>query len=140
MSVIKIVLATFSDIWLFLQERYEMYASEAAPVGSILGKIKADDSDLGENAAMDYVIEGDTPHIVRIVTNNETQEGTVILNKVRRQPLLDKEIPQKSLKQTRLSTFACYSLVLLVMIKYQCNIKGCFEEENLLSDVCQTPA
>ncbi|XP_060133904.1 cadherin-19 [Zootoca vivipara] len=66
----------------FQQKRYEMYASEAAPVGSILGTIKADDTDLGENAAMDYVIEGDTPHIVRIITNNETQEGTVILNKI----------------------------------------------------------
>ncbi|XP_061463314.1 cadherin-19-like [Rhineura floridana] len=65
----------------FQQKRYEMYVSEAAPVGTILGKIMADDSDIGENAAMDYVIEGDTPLVVRIVTNNETQEGTVILNK-----------------------------------------------------------
>lgn len=60
-----------------------MNVSEAAPVGIILGKIMANDSDIGDNAAMDYIIEEDNPHIVYIITNNETQEGIVILNKVR---------------------------------------------------------
>ncbi|XP_062985875.1 cadherin-19-like [Elgaria multicarinata webbii] len=64
----------------FQLERFEMNVSEAAAVGTILGKIMADDNDIGENAAMDYVIEGDTPHIVHIITNNETHEGIVILN------------------------------------------------------------
>ncbi|XP_039198211.1 cadherin-10-like isoform X2 [Crotalus tigris] len=65
----------------FQHKRYEMNVSEAAPVGTILGKIMANDSDIGDNAAMDYIIEEDNPHIVYIITNNETQEGIVILNK-----------------------------------------------------------
>ncbi|XP_007429816.1 cadherin-19 [Python bivittatus] len=65
----------------FQHKRYEMNVSEADPVGIILGKIMANDSDIGENAAMDYIIEEDNPHIVHIITNNETQEGIVILNK-----------------------------------------------------------
>lgn len=61
-----------------------MQVSEAAPVGTIIGKIMADDSDIGKNAAMDYVIEGVSHHF-HIITNNETQGGTIILKKVRRQ-------------------------------------------------------
>ncbi|XP_044282562.1 cadherin-19-like isoform X2 [Varanus komodoensis] len=64
----------------FQHRRYEMYVSEGAAVGTILGKIMADDSDIGKNAAMDFVIEGDTSQIVQIITNDETQEGMVILN------------------------------------------------------------
>ncbi|KAH0617841.1 hypothetical protein JD844_016479 [Phrynosoma platyrhinos] len=65
----------------FQHKRYDMYVSETAPIGSILGKIIADDNDIEDNAAMDYMIEGEPPHIVYIITNNKTQEGTVILNK-----------------------------------------------------------
>ncbi|XP_053104122.1 cadherin-19-like isoform X2 [Hemicordylus capensis] len=66
---------------IFQEERYDMHVSEAASVGTIIGKIKADDSDIGKNAEMDYMIIKDEFHILRIITNNETQEGTVILNK-----------------------------------------------------------
>ncbi|KAG8133437.1 hypothetical protein E2320_011220 [Naja naja] len=65
----------------FQHKRYEMNVSEAAPVGTILGKIMANDSDIGDNAAMDYIIEEDSPHIICIITKNDTQEGIVILNK-----------------------------------------------------------
>nr|XP_020647415.1 cadherin-19-like [Pogona vitticeps] len=64
----------------FRHKRYEMYVSEAAPVGTVLGKIKADDRDIGDNAAMDYVLQGEAPHIADIINNYETQEGTVVLN------------------------------------------------------------
>lgn len=64
-----------------------MYVSEAAPVGTVLGKIKADDRDIGDNAATDYVLQGQAPHIIDII-NNKSQEGTVILNMVRCQMLL----------------------------------------------------
>ncbi|XP_066478890.1 cadherin-19 [Tiliqua scincoides] len=65
----------------FSENLYEMHVSEAAPVGTIVGKIMADDSDIGENAAMDYTLEKDEFHIFQILTNNDTQEGIVILNK-----------------------------------------------------------
>uniref|UniRef100_A0A452IQL6 Cadherin domain-containing protein n=1 Tax=Gopherus agassizii TaxID=38772 RepID=A0A452IQL6_9SAUR len=60
-------------------EFYYMNISEAAPVGSTIGKIMAEDSDIGENAAMNYVIEGEESLVFDIITNNETQEGIVIL-------------------------------------------------------------
>lgn len=39
------------------------------------------DNDIGENAEMDYSIEDDS-QTFDIITNNETQEGIVILKKV----------------------------------------------------------
>nr|XP_016848399.1 PREDICTED: cadherin-19 isoform X2 [Anolis carolinensis] len=65
----------------FQHKRYDMYVSETAPIGSMLGKIMADDNDIGDNAAMEYIIEEEPPHIVYIITDNKTQEGAVILNK-----------------------------------------------------------
>uniref|UniRef100_A0A8C4Y885 Cadherin 19 n=1 Tax=Gopherus evgoodei TaxID=1825980 RepID=A0A8C4Y885_9SAUR len=64
---------------IFQQKFYYMNISEAAPVGSTIGKIMAEDSDIGENAAMNYVIEGQESLVFDIITNNETQEGIVIL-------------------------------------------------------------
>ncbi|KAM9164664.1 cadherin-19 isoform 4-T11 [Pangshura tecta] len=64
---------------IFQQKFYYMNISEAAPVGSTIGKIMAEDSDIGENAAMNYVIEGEESLVFDIITNNETQEGIVIL-------------------------------------------------------------
>lgn len=52
-------------------------------MGTTIGKIMADDSDIGENAAVDYALEKDEFHIFHIKTNDDTQEGIVILNKVR---------------------------------------------------------
>ncbi|XP_067393582.1 cadherin-19 [Emydura macquarii macquarii] len=63
----------------FQQKFYYMNVSEAALVGSTIGQIMADDSDIGENAAMNYVIEGAESRVFDIITNNETQEGIVIL-------------------------------------------------------------
>lgn len=65
-----------------------MTVSEAAPLGTTIGKIMADDSDIGENAAMNYVIEGDASYVFDIITDNETQEGVVILKKVRHKKTL----------------------------------------------------
>ncbi|KAL8182356.1 UNVERIFIED_CONTAM: hypothetical protein K2H54_054471 [Gekko kuhli] len=58
-----------------------MSISEAAPIGTTVGKIMAEDSDIGDNAAMYYEIEGHGSHIFFIITNNKTQEGIVILKK-----------------------------------------------------------
>ena len=60
---------------------YRFTVSESAPVGTSIGKIMAYDSDIGENAKMDYSIEDDL-RTFDVITNNETQEGIIILKKV----------------------------------------------------------
>nr|XP_038031086.1 cadherin-19 isoform X2 [Anas platyrhynchos] len=60
---------------------YYLNVSEDAPVGTTVGKIMAEDSDIGENAAMNYFIEGDSSDIFGIITDNETQEGIILLKK-----------------------------------------------------------
>ncbi|NXT78629.1 CAD19 protein, partial [Zapornia atra] len=63
------------------QRLYYMSVSEESPVGATVGKVFAEDSDIGENAAMNYSIEGDNSDVFDIITNNETQEGIIILKK-----------------------------------------------------------
>ncbi|NXR46200.1 CAD19 protein, partial [Hippolais icterina] len=65
----------------FQQRLYYMSVSEEAPVGTTIGKVFAEDSDIGDNAAMDYFIEADSSDAFYIITNNETQEGIVLLKK-----------------------------------------------------------
>ncbi|XP_071410994.1 cadherin-19-like [Pithys albifrons albifrons] len=65
----------------FQQRLYYMSVSEEAPVGTIVGKVFAEDSDIGENAAMNYSIEGDSSDVFDIITNDETQEGIILLKK-----------------------------------------------------------
>ncbi|NXB25396.1 CAD19 protein, partial [Rhagologus leucostigma] len=65
----------------FQQRLYYMSVSEEAPVGTTVGKVFAEDSDIGDNAAMDYFIEGDSSDVFDIITNDETQEGIILLKK-----------------------------------------------------------
>ncbi|NXY73727.1 CAD19 protein, partial [Glareola pratincola] len=65
----------------FQQRLYHMDVSEEAPVGTTVGKVFAEDSDIGENAAMNYSIEEDSSGVFDIITNNETQEGIILLKK-----------------------------------------------------------
>ncbi|XP_071593180.1 cadherin-19 isoform X1 [Heliangelus exortis] len=65
----------------FQQQLYYMSVSEEAPVGTTVGKILAEDSDTGENAAVTYFIEGESSDVFDIITNNETQEGIILLKK-----------------------------------------------------------
>lgn len=65
----------------FKESLYRMTVSESAPTGTSIGKIKAYDNDIGENAEMDYSIEEDDSLTFDIITNNENQEGIVILKK-----------------------------------------------------------
>uniref|UniRef100_A0A8B9FWT6 Cadherin 19 n=1 Tax=Amazona collaria TaxID=241587 RepID=A0A8B9FWT6_9PSIT len=65
----------------FQQRLYYMTVSEESPVGTTVGKIFAEDSDIGDNAAMNYSIEGDSSDVFDIITNNETQEGIILLKK-----------------------------------------------------------
>ncbi|NWY05043.1 CAD19 protein, partial [Nothoprocta ornata] len=65
----------------FQQRLYYMSVSEEAPVGTTIGRVMAEDSDIGENAAMNYFIEGDSTDVFDIITDNETQEGIILLKK-----------------------------------------------------------
>ncbi|NXG20124.1 CAD19 protein, partial [Grallaria varia] len=65
----------------FQQRLYYMSVSEEAPVGTTVGKVFAEDSDIGENAVMNYSIEGDSSDVFDVITNNETQEGIILLKK-----------------------------------------------------------
>ncbi|NXX89763.1 CAD19 protein, partial [Centropus bengalensis] len=65
----------------FKERLYYMKVSEAAPVGTTIGKILAEDQDIGKNAAMNYFLEGDSSDVFDIITNNETQEGIILLKK-----------------------------------------------------------
>lgn len=69
-----------------------MSVSEEAPVGTTVGKVFAEDSDIGENAAMNYSIEGDSSDVFDIITDNETQEGIILLRKVRTQKFSKKSL------------------------------------------------
>ncbi|XP_036234483.1 cadherin-19 [Molothrus ater] len=65
----------------FQQRLYYMSVSEEAPVGTTVGKVFAEDRDIGDNAAMDYFIEADSSGVFNIITNDETQEGIILLKK-----------------------------------------------------------
>ncbi|KAM6167998.1 cadherin-19 [Erethizon dorsatum] len=79
------VLIKLSDINdnkpIFKDSFYRLTVSESAPTGTTIGIITASDNDVGENAEMDYLIEDDDSQTFDIITNNETQEGIVILKK-----------------------------------------------------------
>ncbi|KAM5222404.1 cadherin-19 [Ctenodactylus gundi] len=79
------VLIKLSDINdnkpLFKESLYRLTVSELAPVGTSVGKIVAYDNDIGNNAEMDYSLEEDDSQTFDIITNDETQEGIVILKK-----------------------------------------------------------
>ena len=58
-----------------------MTAVESTEVGGAIGRIKADDPEVGSNAEMEYSIVGghDT---FNIITDQTTQEGVIIIKKV----------------------------------------------------------
>uniref|UniRef100_A0A8C5KYN9 Cadherin domain-containing protein n=1 Tax=Jaculus jaculus TaxID=51337 RepID=A0A8C5KYN9_JACJA len=79
------VLIKLSDINdnkpIFKESFYRFSVSESSPPGTMIGTILAYDDDIGENAEMDYSLEEDDYQAFDIITNNETQEGMVILKK-----------------------------------------------------------
>lgn len=57
---------------------------ESIELGSAVGVIRAMDADIGENAEMDYrIIGSDGPGMFDIATNRSTQDGVIVLRKVR---------------------------------------------------------
>ncbi|XP_035767223.1 cadherin-6-like [Neolamprologus brichardi] len=68
----------------FTKTLYEFRVPESIEVGSAVGVIRAMDADIGQNAEMDYrIIGSDGPGMFEITTNRSTQEGVILLRKVR---------------------------------------------------------
>ncbi|XP_066216881.1 cadherin-9 isoform X2 [Saccopteryx leptura] len=62
----------------FPQSTYLFNSPESVPLGTHLGRIKANDPDVGENAEMEYSIaEGDGADMFDIITDKDTQEGII---------------------------------------------------------------
>uniref|UniRef100_A0A3Q3VW40 Cadherin domain-containing protein n=1 Tax=Mola mola TaxID=94237 RepID=A0A3Q3VW40_MOLML len=66
----------------FTHKNYQYTVLESLPVQSVVAKIKAADADIGSNAEMDYrIMDSDGPGIFNITTEEETQDGIIILIK-----------------------------------------------------------
>ncbi|XP_034562944.1 cadherin-7a [Notolabrus celidotus] len=66
----------------FTHKSYQYTVLESLPVLSVVARIKAADADIGSNAEMDYrIMEGDGPGIFNITTDEDTQDGVIILLK-----------------------------------------------------------
>ncbi|KAM6412161.1 cadherin-9 isoform 1-T2 [Pluvialis apricaria] len=66
----------------FPQSTYQFSSPESAPPGTPLGRIKANDPDVGENAEIEYSISnGDGSDMFDIVTDKNTQEGIITVKK-----------------------------------------------------------
>ncbi|CDQ66952.1 unnamed protein product [Oncorhynchus mykiss] len=66
----------------FPQKNYQLYVPESAQVGKPVGKIKANDEDLGVNAAIKYsIINSEGAATFSIATDRDTREGIISLKK-----------------------------------------------------------
>ncbi|XP_037983781.1 cadherin-9 isoform X3 [Motacilla alba alba] len=66
----------------FPQSSYQFSSPESAPPGTPLGRIKANDPDVGENAEIEYSISnGDGSDMFDIITDKDTQEGIITVKK-----------------------------------------------------------
>lgn len=62
---------------------YQFRAPESTPLDSPVGRIKANDADVDENAEIEYSItEGDGYDMFGITTDKDTQEGIITVKKV----------------------------------------------------------
>uniref|UniRef100_A0A8C5MVK2 Cadherin-10 n=1 Tax=Leptobrachium leishanense TaxID=445787 RepID=A0A8C5MVK2_9ANUR len=67
----------------FPHSTYQFRTLESSPVGSSIGRIKANDADEGINAEIEYhITEGDDSNTFDIITDKNTQEGIVLVKKI----------------------------------------------------------
>ncbi|XP_029313738.1 cadherin-18 [Cottoperca gobio] len=67
---------------MFPQKNYQLYVPESAQVGKPVGKIKANDEDLGINADIKYsIINSEGANTFSISTERDTREGIISLKK-----------------------------------------------------------
>ncbi|MEQ2190011.1 Cadherin-18 [Goodea atripinnis] len=77
----------------FPQKNYQLYVPESAQVGKPVGKIKANDDDLGVNADIRYsIINSEGANMFSISTDRDTKEGIISLKKVSEHNYKDKLI------------------------------------------------
>uniref|UniRef100_A0A673MTE7 Cadherin-6 n=1 Tax=Sinocyclocheilus rhinocerous TaxID=307959 RepID=A0A673MTE7_9TELE len=61
---------------------YHISTPESAGIGSSVGRIKAYDTDVGENAEMWYsILDGDGQDVFNIITDSTSQEGVITVKK-----------------------------------------------------------
>ncbi|XP_006634604.1 cadherin-10a [Lepisosteus oculatus] len=66
----------------FPQSSYHLSTSESAEIGATVGRIKANDADVGENADIQYnIVSGDGQDLFKIVTDRSTQEGVITVKR-----------------------------------------------------------
>uniref|UniRef100_A0A8D3E127 Cadherin-6 n=1 Tax=Scophthalmus maximus TaxID=52904 RepID=A0A8D3E127_SCOMX len=64
----------------FANHSFRVTAAESTDIGGAIGRIKADDPDVGRNAEMEYSIVGGHD-IFNIITDQTTQEGVIIIKR-----------------------------------------------------------
>nr|XP_008519892.1 PREDICTED: cadherin-22 [Equus przewalskii] len=70
----------------FPQKMYQFSIQESAPIGTAVGRVKAEDSDVGENTDMTYHLKeesGSGGHVFKVTTDSDTQEAIIVVQKVR---------------------------------------------------------
>lgn len=64
-------------------ENYQVFVPESAQVGKPVGKIKANDEDIGINAEIKYsILNPEGAGMFSISTDKDTREGVITLRKV----------------------------------------------------------
>ncbi|XP_075069033.1 cadherin-9-like [Mixophyes fleayi] len=67
----------------FPQSIYQFVSLESAYIGTAIGRIKADDADVGKNAEIKYnIIDGDAKDLFEIITDQNTQDGIIMVKKL----------------------------------------------------------
>lgn len=65
-------------------EMYQFSIVETAPVGTAIGRVKAEDSDVGENTDMTYQMKDEEGvEMFKVTTDSNTQEAVITVQKVR---------------------------------------------------------
>lgn len=65
-------------------EMYQFSIVETAPVGTAIGRVKAEDSDVGENTDMTYQVKDEEGvEMFKVTTDSNTQEAVITVQKVR---------------------------------------------------------
>jgi len=62
-------------------DSFRVTAVESTEIGGAIGRIKADDPDVGRNAEMEYSVVGGHDNF-DVVTDQSTQEGVIVIKKV----------------------------------------------------------
>ncbi|NXA55990.1 CAD22 protein, partial [Nothocercus julius] len=66
----------------FPQKMYQFSVVETAPVGTAVGRVKAEDSDVGENTDMTYQVKDEEGvEMFRVITDSNTQEAVIMVQK-----------------------------------------------------------